>query len=311
MSVSRADPVPETLPPPGDAPRLVVFGLRCCFTDGVVAELERHGLPPVAILLPGPPGLRSPFRVQVPRRSLPMAVGETTRRFGSELVRYQIGRPGSAATLGLVHALEPDIIAVACYPRRLPHDLYRIARLAAVNVHPSLLPSHRGPDPLFWTLREGTGEAGVSIHELVEEFDAGPILAQERVLFRDGTTESDLEHELASTGGRLLARTIQRLLDGPVDVVEQPSVGGSYESWPSDNDYVIDTRRSARQAFNFIRGIAERGVPVGVRHDDSTTWVRAAIGWSDVEPAVEPGHVAIRFTDGFLTVEPDGRWPDP
>lgn len=238
-----------------------------------------------------------------------MAAQKSEGRSESEVDRFRIGQPGSPKTLELVRSLAPDVIAVACFPRRLPGDLLRLARLRAVNVHPSLLPLHRGPDPLFWTLRRGTGDAGVSVHEMVEEFDAGPVLARQRVKYPDGTTESELERELARVGGQLLAGTLRRIHDGTDEPVEQRAPDGSYESWPTDDDYVIDTRRSARSAFNFIRGVSERGVPVGVRSNDTTMWVRSAIRWSDIEPTVESASVAIRFSDGFLLVEPDRRAP--
>src|ERR671936_350010 len=55
-----------------------------------------------------------------------------------------------------------------------------------LNIHPSLLPRHRGPEPIYWTISSGDREAGISIHLTTERTDAGPILAQRRGEVRGG-----------------------------------------------------------------------------------------------------------------------------
>lgn len=79
------------------------------------------------------------------------------------------------AVLDRLAATRPDQIAVWFWPRLLPPAVLRLAPFA-FNVHPSLLPRHRGPDPYFWALAERDEVVGVSAHRLGPSFDSGPII---------------------------------------------------------------------------------------------------------------------------------------
>jgi methionyl-tRNA formyltransferase len=175
--------------------------------------------------------------------------------------------------------------------------------LAALNVHPSLLPDKRGPDPLFWTLRDGSGAAGVTVHRLSERFDAGPILAREGFTYRDGTTEPELEHDAAQVGAGLLLRALDHLEAGTAEWEVQEESLATYAPWPEPEDYVIDTLRPARAAYNFLHGVAGRGEALFIR-DGSTLWrVIDVLGYQLDEPesrALAPDAFAIRFEDGYL-----------
>jgi methionyl-tRNA formyltransferase len=59
-----------------------------------------------------------------------------------------------------------DAVVVACFPWKLPPALLARPRLGGLNVHPSLLPLGRGPEPVFWTLRRGERRTGATIHRL-------------------------------------------------------------------------------------------------------------------------------------------------
>jgi methionyl-tRNA formyltransferase len=72
----------------------------------------------------------------------------------------------------------PDLIIVGTFSRKLSPRLLAIPRLAAINIHSSLLPKYRGALPEFWVIRHGEKETGVTIHHMTETFDAGNILAQ-------------------------------------------------------------------------------------------------------------------------------------
>ena len=60
---------------------------------------------------------------------------------------------------------------------KLPADLLALPRLGAINIHPALLPRHRGPSPFEAAFRAGDTETGLTIHRMAADFDTGPILA--------------------------------------------------------------------------------------------------------------------------------------
>ena len=115
---------------------------------------------------------------------------------------------GDPAVAEAIAGYEPDVIAVACFPWRVPANLRRIPRLGILNVHPSLLPRGRGPEPLFWTFRRGERETGTTVHLMDGGFDTGPVLRQERLPVPAGIDGGELERRLAKLGGRLLVEAI-------------------------------------------------------------------------------------------------------
>jgi len=71
-----------------------------------------------------------------------------------------------------------DICVIASLGHILKKDILKIKDILFLNIHPSLLPAHAGSTPLFWTLYNRETVFGVTIHQLSESIDSGPILAQ-------------------------------------------------------------------------------------------------------------------------------------
>ena len=83
-----------------------------------------------------------------------------------------------AEAVATIRQVEADVYVVVAYGRFIPPELLLAPRLGVVNIHPSLLPRHRGPSPVATAILENDESTGVSIMLLDEEMDAGPILAQ-------------------------------------------------------------------------------------------------------------------------------------
>lgn len=216
---------------------------------------------------------------------------------------YRIGSVTSSSTVELIQSFDPDVLLVACFPRLIPRAIRAIPRLTALNIHPSLLPAHRGPDPLFWIMHAGGAGYGVTVHALSGHFDTGNILAQRALPYPDGARESDLELMLASVGAELAANVISTVEQHATRGEPQNEMLASYESWPTVEDFVIDTNRYALQAWNFIRGVAPRGVPVRVKTASGTVHVSDALarGESDDVVAIPTAdQVVINFQTGWL-----------
>lgn len=287
-----------------------MFGIHCAFTDSILRGLESVHRSPVAVVYPGPPGSVGLQPLHRPQRSLPMASDfNLIEKNQSTVPTFTIGRLNHQATIEGLIALAPDILVVACFPHRIPEPIRAVASTAALNIHPSLLPRHRGPDPLFWTLRAGNGVAGVTIHQLTHEFDAGPIAAQSAISYPDGMSERHLEAALAQAAADLMLDLLPAIERDSWTLRPQDVALASYETWPTHDDYIIDTRRTARSAFNFIRGIAERDVPVTIKTRDGLVVVSEALvvlasadqaAWPDASTVVIP------FEKDELVVRPQG-----
>lgn len=113
-----------------------------------------------------------------------------------------------------------DLLISVNFTKRLPKNVLTAPRRGAVNLHPSLLPRYRGPNPYYWVIRNGEEETGVTAHYMEESFDTGPILLQKSISLAP-----------AETLGSLLARLEALMEDVLLDLLrlfrEHEKVEGS------------------------------------------------------------------------------------
>jgi methionyl-tRNA formyltransferase len=292
----------QNLPPRA---RVVLFGMRCAFTEPVLNA--RASAPTVdlrAVVLPEgadtlPEGAADP-------------VLETIRANQIRLVGLN-NPPGMAAPeiRASFEAIAPDVVMVACFPWRLPGWLLALPARACLNVHPSLLPDGRGPEPVFWAFRWGLTETGVTLHVMDGGLDTGPIIAQRRVVIPEDATVTTLEHELARIGAGLLIDTLPSVLDGTVIASPQEGQPARYARFPRPEDLLVDTSWSARAAARFIRAMtpAHGPLPVLVRATGQRLNVSEVLGITDDAAMTEPlqfqgSDALIRFTPGALLCRP-------
>ncbi len=153
--------------------------------------------------------------------------------------------------------LRPELIVVACYPRHLAPRVAACARFASVNLHPSLLPAYRGPDPLFWQLRDGASSTGVTIHRVEQRLDAGAIAAASPTVLPAGATREALERVLGDAAARLLLAWSGEAKRGRFTVQDESRA--TSHPMPRAADRVLSTSWSLARAWNFLRGAAPAG----------------------------------------------------
>jgi methionyl-tRNA formyltransferase len=278
------------------APLLALLdaGIEVC---GVVVPAER-GAAPIARLTPAPP--RSPLPIAGPYLT-PGIIEIAWERGIAAIAAGRLADPAVAAALA---GLRPDVACAACFPRRIPAALLRLAPLGWLNVHPSLLPAHRGPAPLFWAFRNGETTIGVTVHFMDEDFDTGDIAAQAPLALPDGVGGAQAERVCAALGGRLLVETLSRLRQGNLERRPQPE-GGSNDGWPAPENWTISTGWPARRAFNFMRGTDDWGQRYEIVVGGARLILAAALGYAPdamlPAPYVRSGReVAIQCTPGVL-----------
>ena len=114
-----------------------------------------------------------------------------------------------------------QLAVVASYGKILPKEILEISEHSALNVHPSLLPRHRGASPVVGTILSGDRQTGVTIMLMDEKMDHGPILSQETIQLDGDEKASTLEKILAGLGGELLVKTIPSWIHGELQAQEQ------------------------------------------------------------------------------------------
>ncbi len=201
-----------------------------------------------------------------------------------------------------LRARSPDVVVVACFSQRIPPQLFTLPRHGFLNIHPSLLPDLRGPNPLFWMARLGR-EAGVSVHWMDAGFDTGPLAAQTPVALPDGLTGEEADRHMAAVGAELVADLLPQL--DALTPQPQPA-GGSTFSRPRPADFVLNPRWSAQHAYNFMRISAEFRQPYPIRLDGRLLRLREALSYQPDGQLPSPillenDHtVRIQFAPGIL-----------
>jgi methionyl-tRNA formyltransferase len=139
-----------------------------------------------------------------------------------------------------------DFIVVVAYGQILPGWMLQSARVAAVNVHGSILPKYRGAAPVPWTILNGDCNSGVATMLMVERLDAGPLLLSREV---------SVAALLAPMGAALLSETLERLEDGTIQAVPQDESQVTWAPRITKEMAVISWERSAREVHNQVRGL--------------------------------------------------------
>src|SRR5215471_6713061 len=175
------------------SPRAIFLGMPGNFSHPPLRALLEAGIEVCAVVVPAPlspmqdlPAIRRREQPQESRSVLPVLESPLYNSilqlaWERQIPVWEVHRLSDPETINVLVAYQPDVICVACFSQRIPRTVLDIPRLGCLNVHPSLLPANRGPEPLFWTFREGSQHTGLTIHLMDEGMDTGPIVAQEVV----------------------------------------------------------------------------------------------------------------------------------
>ena len=147
----------------------------------------------------------------------PSVVATTARTMG--LPVYQPERLGDIRDILI--SLNPEVMVVAEYGQIIPASVLVIPPRGTVNVHPSLLPLHRGPAPVPATILAGDRETGVTLIVMDGKMDHGPILAQKKIALHGQERNLKLLADLAIIAAEMIRTTLSPFLDGEIMPVEQ------------------------------------------------------------------------------------------
>ncbi|MGZ9160210.1 MAG: methionyl-tRNA formyltransferase [Candidatus Limnocylindrales bacterium] len=156
------------------------------------------------------------------------------------------------ASVAEVLALRPDLVVLADYGQIVPAALLAV-RLGALNLHPSLLPRHRGATPVPAAILAGEAETGVTLMQMDPGLDTGPIVAQRRVALNGTETAPALEATLAVVAADLLAEHLGAWVRRELVPTPQPVVGASMTRPLRREDGRLDPSRSAVELERQVR----------------------------------------------------------
>jgi methionyl-tRNA formyltransferase len=156
----------------------------------------------------------------------------------------------------LLRACRPDLAICWGFPWRIPLAALEVPRLGSINLHPAMLPRHRGPVPLAWAIRDDDPHYGLTWHRMDADLDTGGVLAQATVPMQDDDFDiTVVGPRLAGVALDLLPGVLERVAAGdPGD--PQPADGATWAAWFGDDYATIDWSRPARAIHRQVRAWA-------------------------------------------------------
>jgi methionyl-tRNA formyltransferase len=225
-------------------PRIVFFGTPQSAVPALRALISA-GLAPVAVVTrqAKPVGRKailqeSPIEKTARAEGIPVHTPRTLK---------------DAAFLEWFTSQQPDVAVLVVYGKILPEAVLAVPKKGFINVHPSLLPRHRGASPVVTTVLTGDTQSGSTIIKLDQEVDHGPILAQEKIAVEPRATTGTLTSTLADLGAKLLVKTVPAYLADSITPKEQDHSGATFTGILKREMGAIDWTKSAIEIDRQIR----------------------------------------------------------
>ena len=166
---------------------------------------------------------------------------------------FQPEQPRGEEFTAQLSALAPDVSVVVAYGHMLPKAVIDLPRFGTLNIHASLLPALRGAAPIQAAIRNGLGETGVTIMQMVPKLDAGPTLLQARTPVLADETAGELTLRLSELGAGTLIEALALMELGLAKPEPQDERRATYAPKLTRETAQVDWTRSAHEVGSHIR----------------------------------------------------------
>jgi methionyl-tRNA formyltransferase len=146
-----------------------------------------------------------------------------------------------------------DMMVVAAYGLILPQSVLDIPTHGCINIHASLLPRWRGAAPIHRAIEAGDAETGVTIMQMEQGLDTGPMLSMQRLPIASDDTTGSLHDKLAALGGSMIVDALRKLQEGGLSATPQPEQGVNYAAKITKEEATLDFAQPAESLARKIR----------------------------------------------------------
>jgi methionyl-tRNA formyltransferase len=155
-----------------------------------------------------------------------------------------------------LEALAPDYIFSFYYRYMIPAKILACAKIAALNMHGSLLPKYRGRAPVNWAILHGETQTGATLHIMEAKPDAGDIVGQSAVSIGPNETATDVFGKVSEAAVNVIKELLPSLTQGKVPRKPNDLEKGSYFGGRKPSDGQIHWNQNATQVHNLVRAVA-------------------------------------------------------
>jgi methionyl-tRNA formyltransferase len=227
--------------------RIVFAGTPDFAVPALQALIEREQWRPVAVLTqPDRPAGRG-------RRLQPGPIKQAAVAAGIDVLQPTSLKPAEAQSE--VAALEPDLLVTAAYGLLLPRAVLDLPTHGCWNLHASLLPRWRGASPINQTILAGDQQTGISLMQMDEGLDTGPVIMTREAGIGDEETAGDLHDRLSLLAAELLVEAMEALEAGQLPMPRpQDDSQATHAPLIRKSDARLDWTRPAHELARMVRG---------------------------------------------------------
>ncbi|CAB4242496.1 10-formyltetrahydrofolate:L-methionyl-tRNA(fMet) N-formyltransferase [Methylacidimicrobium sp. AP8] len=214
---------------------------------------------------------------------------------------FQPERINSPAAVEQIRFLQPDVLIVVAYGQILSREVLELPSRAALNLHASLLPRHRGAAPIQAAIRSRDRESGVTVIWMDEGLDTGDILLAKKLLIRSTDTTATLQARLAKLGSRAVIEALDCLASGRAQRQPQDPAQATYARKLRKEDGEIDWTRDKWDIHAHIRAMNPWPVAyTWLRDGGELRMLKVFSGIVSIRASGRPGEIVRIDSHGIL-----------
>lgn len=220
---------------------------------GIVESAPRHYAPPVSITEHVYQALRTIF-------STPSTLSLKRIARTNKVPYFFLDRTNSHELCEFLKYLGPDIVCVASMSQLLRKEVIEIPNYGTINLHPSLLPKYRGPNPWFWQYHQSESVGGVTVHFIDEGEDTGDIIKQAEYPIQLGMTSQAMWDVAISHGTEILLEAIEEISAGCIQTRSQRELPCPLRArfvYPNESKLIDWENWSIERVWHIMRGTQE------------------------------------------------------
>lgn len=146
-------------------------------------------------------------------------------------------------SIKFITSFKPEYLLAAHFNQLVKPSLLNLPEMECLNIHPSILPTYKGVDPVFYALLNEEKELGVTLHKMAESFDSGEVISQKSISASSETVFT-INSRLFSEGAKFALQWINNKESNLMDNAE--NITGNYDSWPKP-EQISQFRRSGKK----------------------------------------------------------------
>ena len=183
------------------------------------------------------------------RQSKELAVVQTAKRHGISIINVSEAKDIAS----LLQHIDAQIGVLSAFGQIVPKTVINLFPSGIVNIHPSLLPKYRGSSPIEQAILDGVDTTGVSLMDLNEHMDTGPIYTQSELQLNKTESKAELTNSLTELGAKLLKDHLPEIINGELTALAQDHDQASYTARIKKEDGQIDWNKSAERLNKEVR----------------------------------------------------------